>query len=387
MGKRARFVRDALRGYVTVLGLCERHGESGKTGYKWIAQLKSEGASERGSSRVSPPLVAVSPGPMVRTGAKVLFAAAVVYYLAFRAPIGEVGATLLRVNLWYLLLALSVVPVSAWLIAARQKVLTDWQGLSLSIRQIMQINLVTRYYDLLLPAYVSGVTIRWPRMARKDGKPVETLAAIAFNRFLTMVTVVLLATLFWYPGRPDAFASWIGILLIGLLFGTLAFYPVFFNRALAARYCRMLERGWLAKLPGPLRRRAASFATAAGHFQGLPVRTVAWLGALSLLRGLTVIISFVFLAWALGLALSFAAAGWVRSMLKLAGIVPFSVMGVGLREVGLVVLLPYFGISTADAVALSLLLVARNLAKALAGGMLELREGSRRGHRTAKTSS
>lgn len=83
------------------------------------------------------------------------------------------------------------------------------------------------------------------------------------------------------------------------------------------------------------------------------------------------IAAFYCFGLALHLPLSIAVAGWARTVVALAGMLPVSVGGLGVREGSLIAVLHPYGIPAPTAAALGLLLFARELAAALAGGVIE----------------
>ena len=91
--------------------------------------------------------------------------------------------------------------------------------------------------------------------------------------------------------------------------------------------------------------------------------------------------SFLCFARSLDIELCFVHIGWIRSVVAVLMMRPISFAGLGLREGSLVLLLPPYGVAESDAVALSLLLFANNVAIKLLGGLVELRYALQ--HRTA----
>ena len=94
---------------------------------------------------------------------------------------------------------------------------------------------------------------------------------------------------------------------------------------------------------------------------------------LSLAGHLLGILLFIFFARGLDILLSLSAAGYTRSMLLLAGMLPLSIGGFGIREGGMILLLRPYGVPAERAVALAFLLLGRDLIGIGVGGWLELR--------------
>jgi len=74
----------------------------------------------------------------------------------------------------------------------------------------------------------------------------------------------------------------------------------------------------------------------------------------------------------LGMSVSFAAMGWVRSVVVLITVLPISIGGLGVREGALVFTLQAYGVASHEALALAILIFATTiLAPGLLGGILE----------------
>ena len=70
--------------------------------------------------------------------------------------------------------------------------------------------------------------------------------------------------------------------------------------------------------------------------------------------------------------------GWVRSVVLLIGMLPVALAGFGVREGSLIAALQPYGVTAAQAVALSFLLFGRDLLSAAVGGLAEARSFLRR---------
>jgi glycosyltransferase 2 family protein len=331
--------------------------------------------SQRASTAAGPPPVHRGPGSRLRQGlkfgAKLLVSAGILAYLLSIVPVAEIGAALVGVDLRYVFLGFAIIPFTGLAAALQQKVLTDRQGMRLSVARIAEINLTARFYDLFLPGSVGGL-IRWRRMSLPERKPAEALAAIVFNRGLETVVMVALGLGFWFWARPPGVSPLITVALVVGFAALLLLQVGVFNRRFAAWSCRVLEGRVGRLVPGLVRTRIAKVLNAAGVYDTLSARSVAYIVALSLGRHLLGILGLVWLAYAVGVWLPFAVAGWIDSFLALVLMLPISIGGLGVREASLVLFLQAYGVAVADALALSALLLARKLLRAGAGGVFEL---------------
>jgi glycosyltransferase 2 family protein len=246
------------------------------------------------------------------------------------------------------LAALAAALLGQWLGALRFTQLAHVQGLALTRVEALGINLSTVFYSLFLPG---GTATSWiVRLLRLPGAREQlglALAIIAADR---------------------AFATAAGAIL-GLAADLALRAPatLIVTTGLAAAMVGAAFIGWALLLPDvpdwlerlrnlPFLRRLATRAiqTKCTHYP----MTKAALGRASLLsiavHGLGIFAWWI-LARAIDLDLGLLEIAWVRSASLVVGLLPITVGGLGLREGTTIVLLAFFNVAAADALALSLL--------------------------------
>jgi glycosyltransferase 2 family protein len=247
-------------------------------------------------------------------------------------------------------------------IAERVRRLVQALGMRLSSAALLQINLATVFYGLVLPAgNVTGIVARFYRMARREPNYAAIAVALAFERLLATLTLCLVGIACWLVDRA---APWPALaLLLGALLALLAVHTLLFTPALA-RLRGGLGRWWPDRL--------TSLREALRQSRDLPRSVVAKVLALSLLTHALGVLAYALVAGALSLDLPLATVAWTRSAAVLIAILPISVAGLGVREGAMVALLAPYGIAAADALTYALLAFAATiLAVGLLGGILE----------------
>jgi uncharacterized membrane protein YbhN (UPF0104 family) len=263
--------------------------------------------------------------------------------------------------------------VTIFLSSAQMKPLLDNQGINRSIMQINKINLAVKFYLLLMPTTLVASGYRWYRFAQPEGKVAESFVALAFIRlFKTFVTIALgLGFLLISTQQTLIFQiGWILILVLGIIIiwvmitqYSLPIYNWFrkkvgfkFDRPLIQRILRIVEK----------------LLTSASSYADMPVPALLFSMSAGILSALVGIASGVFLAWAVGIELSFLELGWVLSIVTLTTQFTLSIMeGLGVREVTLVAILSLFNIRAEQALALSFLIFSRGVIIASIGGLIE----------------
>jgi uncharacterized protein (TIRG00374 family) len=309
---------------------------------------------------------------LVRLALRLLLSAAILWILLTRIPIVEVARVLRSVNAGYVLLAIALVPLYTYVGAAQQRVLTTHQGLALSTARILEINIAAQFYGLFLPGYLAGGVLRWYRMAR-GGHAIGALAAIAFNRLLETLTLLLIGAVMWLLARPPWVDAKLTALMLVVLAGAVIVVVALFDGRIASRVGARVETTQWRWLPQRVRARLAESLQAAERFGTMPARDVRQLATLVLLRQGLEFASFVLMTLSVGIHLSILALGWIRSFMALALMLPIAFAGIGVREATLLLALEPYGVAAESAIALSALLLARYLLAALGGGLWELR--------------
>lgn len=88
-------------------------------------------------------------------------------------------------------------------IADRLHWLVQALGIRLSTLALLQINLATVFYSLVLPAgNVTGIAARFYRMSRREKNYAGIAAALAFDRLVATLTLCVVGVVFWLIAWP-----------------------------------------------------------------------------------------------------------------------------------------------------------------------------------------
>ncbi|MGD2055505.1 MAG: lysylphosphatidylglycerol synthase transmembrane domain-containing protein [Gammaproteobacteria bacterium] len=284
-------------------------------------------------------------------------------------PVADIARQLAQVKLWWVTVAFGLLFLMRLVSALRMRVITRRQGMTLSISEILKIGLATSFFGLFLPGYIASGAVRWHLLCGKDRKRVEALASVVFDRINDTFVVLLAACLCLAATPATHVVPGVPWLLTGALVGLLLVCALLLNPWTRQRALRVTEtsgperRGWLHKV---LARLTESLA----RFRQLPLGLRVGIWGLSLLFHSLGALVFYLLAGAMSLDLGLVDCFWLRATLHLLFMLPLSVSGIGVRETALVVLLAPFGISSAQAVAYSFLMMTGLLVMAGIGGLL-----------------
>lgn len=253
--------------------------------------------------------------------------------------------------------------------AFRMKHLTDRHGMSLSYWRHFEINMAASFYGLFLPGFLSGGVFRWYRISRPDGNVAGAFAVVVVNRFLQTSAIALLGVVFLAIAGPTGVNPAAAAALAGILLLFVTALAVLMHGLVSIHLGRFLAER--KGIPEGLRRRALRVVDAFGQYRGMGARELLPIAGCCIAEEALASFSFVLTAISMGISVSFASLGWVRSCVAILTTLPVSIGGFGLREGSLIVLLAPFGVGAKVAVAFSLLTFAAGLPRVVLGGMLE----------------
>jgi uncharacterized membrane protein YbhN (UPF0104 family) len=244
--------------------------------------------------------------------------------------------------------SLVVALLGQWLGALRFERLAHVRGLALSRMQALAINLATVFYGLFLPGgTATSWLVRLLRLPEARQRPGLALTVIAGDRAFATVTGALIGMAADLALRtPASPAVSVALALVAVVSGVVGWG--LFTPSMSRRLVNGPGFEWLHRI-------AARVPQDGGDDPPYALRALGAAAVLSLgVHGLG-ILAWWALARALGLELGFLEIAWVRSAALVVGLLPVTVGGLGLREGTVVALLAVFGVSSADALSLSLL--------------------------------
>ena len=316
-----------------------------------------------------------------KTLARVLTVAAAIglLLLIFRVvPFAEVMRSIRSAEPAKLAIGFALLFLGRLLAAWRMKLLTDEQGLRLRLTEIFEISTTSTFYGLILPGTLSGGLVRWYKLA-KQGNAVGALASLTWDRLADTAAVGVLGIFGWLLSRPTGAHGLIGPSLLGLTAGLVVLYVAGFSRTVGSVVLRPIdavtrrlrEGGWT-------RGKLEAVTVAARSYHGLGAVFPTRVALLSLAVQLTGSVGFFIWAQALGSPVGLAEVTWARACYALVLLLPITFAGLGAREGVLILLLRPYGVTGADAVALSFIQLGGTLILAILGGIFEFRSFWRR---------
>src|SRR5262245_21689885 len=302
---------------------------------------------------------------------RIAFSIALLGVVLWKIPVGEFLSHLGGVELVPMFASYLLIPIMGYIDANRTKMMTDLQDMTLSVAAIVRINFITSFYSLFLPGYLAGGVIRWHRLARHDGKPAQALASVLFGRAIAMLVSIAIGFGCWALDARARTVPVYGLGLAGLFLALLFLYWLLFSSSGRAKSLAdfLLRQRWL---PSVVASKLGKVLHSGGRFDEFGSRRLFSTIGLLIVHELIGITSFYLLAVALHMPLSFITIGWVRCYIMLITLLPLTMMGIGVRDGSLIVLLSTYAIAPALAVSYSTFLLGRTFVLGLLGGLSEL---------------
>jgi hypothetical protein len=309
-------------------------------------------------------------------GTAVLTAAAVAY-LVWKIDLGATLDVLAEADLAWFVAAALIMAVTVPVLAERWRRLLDAHGISERVPWLTRAYFVAYTAGQFLPTSLGGDAVRVVDTARRHpGRTADITGTVVLERGLGGAATVLLGAVGFLLsiGRYDVSAYlWLEGVFV---FGTIVAGFLFFARSarpLLRRTLPVLERLRLAR---PLQ----AFYEGVHHYRGRP-RVLLGVFGITLAVQAVRILSIWACARAVGIDLDARAYYVMGPLLFLVMLVPFTLNGIAVREAFFVSFLGSLGVPADQAFAAGFLFFLVTLLLALPGGVVLVREGTKRSAR------
>lgn len=236
----------------------------------------------------------------------------------------------------------------------------------MSLVELVALNLCMRFYNLILPRALA-MAIRWQRY-RARGDAAAATALMIFERVVQVLVYSLAALGFLILDTRTSATAQVSLwMLIALTAITLVLLLVFvLHTPRQIRAAAPDETWW--------RRALRRLWTAVRVYRELSRAELARILLISISTYVLLVTSAWVIADSMGLDLSWTQLAWVRTVVFLLTMIPLTIGGMGVRELGFVGLLSLSGVTAEAAFTLGLSLSAAQLIIGLAGAIVELRQ-------------
>ena len=303
---------------------------------------------------------------------RLAFSGLLLALLFTQIDLASVFAGLSLVDPQWLVAILALYCVMTYCYAYQMSLLLQHLGMRFANLRLFAIILISTYYSLILPgSVVAGGAISWYKISRSNRRRAEVGALLIYVRLIdTLVLLGIGLVGVWFDPHFSSlrFKAMVGAMFAGVLLVASPFFFPAVTRRMEQIGQPLVDR---LSLPQPVQDKAGSVWTALKAFQALDKRTIALVFGLSLASHVLGVVLYYLLALTINMHLSILVIGWVRSLVGILQLIPFSVAGLGVREVSVVLLLRQYGISESQALTFSLAIFGVMVMSGLMGGALE----------------
>ena len=290
---------------------------------------------------------------------------AAVFYMV---DLGKLWERLQTVHVGWVALGVLAYAVGQWLSAWRWWLLLRPVQLTVPYLRMVAFYFIGMFFNIFLPTIVGGDAVKAILLTRETGAPARSTMSVFMERNVGLLALLTIATVAAFFAPPVAVRGFNLLQLTLLVFA--AFVAA--NIVLANRPAYRLVDYLVALTPlARIRSRAASLYEAV-----VPYREARWRGLLAAAIGQSFVFQGVVIlvvslnANALGLHPPVSALAVFVPLISLAGMLPISVNGLGIREALYLLLFGRIGVPADAAVSLALLYFAVTLAASLPGGVV-----------------
>lgn len=225
------------------------------------------------------------------------------------------------------------------------------------------------FYSMFLPTFVGNDVGRMVELGRdSSNKKTNVVSTVLLDRLVGLISLALMALMALVIGS-DFNSDSITVTVVGVLAALVAGWLIFFNR-------RFMEWvfGIFFRLPVVNRlENAIREVYEALYLLHNQPRLLLVTGTISLLNAITETLAVVFVAQALGVDVNPIYFFLIMPVVWIVMLIPISISGLGLREGAFVFFLGQLGVSSGDAVAISLLFYSYSVVVGVLGGLLLVR--------------
>lgn len=287
--------------------------------------------------------------------------------LATWIDFGEMKVLVANLQLVPLVISVLLAIGSIVLSAFKWKLLLDTRGYQLSLISLTKVYFVGLFMNNFLPSSIGGDVMRIYQIGKRTGNLSEATASVVLERLLATVGLALLALIAVLPNL-QMLGKFSRALLIFLLVCCVVAYLLIKPSVL--RPLTKLSWPWWQKALGQICEIGAIIKSFR-YNQGQVVKVI---GYSVLFQLLVVLINYFALQSLAITTVSLWQCALVIPIISAVSMIPLSINGLGIREAAYAVLFAPFGISSSQAITLSVLFFIIVLVVSLIGGLLFITE-------------
>jgi glycosyltransferase 2 family protein len=300
-------------------------------------------------------------------GFKLFVSIGLVVFLLNKYDLKEVLNILSAVDVKYILAAYLWAIFSFFFLSLMYRISMLSLGIAFNTFYIMKIQLQIKFYSLFMPGGTNAL-VKWYKFSKSGKHPAQAALVMGLTRILITFSMFALA-LTGIIGDPVFSSGNIrSYLIVGMIFSLFVFFIVISGK-LSKTLLNKLNK---TSIISSFAKRFKKVLEISMLFKSLTIIQIISLIILSLISAFFQAIQLLTIAYTIDLPISVFTIFWLRGISQIAGLLPITISGLGVREVSMVFFLAGYGISEPEAISFSFLIfVIAVLGKGFLGGLLE----------------
>lgn len=309
--------------------------------------------------------------------AKLSFSFLVLFLLFHKVPLKEVLNSLQQTNYFYFVSG-SLLFVFCWLVNSyKWKLLLHHVDFEVDLLNLFSLNLVSIFYSSIVPGgQMAGELVKCYKIAKGTDEKPSLIFSVIMDRLTGLVAIVVIG----FFGVIMSQSVFFQIESIKMIFFLLLLITVIAYLLYSSKF--------FLTIGSVISRRSTAvnsiFIKLFEAFIAYRNTPSLWFKVL-LIGGLFQFLStfsVYLVSLSLGIDVSLLDYLWINGLVSLVLIIPFSLMGLGLREVSMVYLLNLLGVDSVSALGLSLMLTFIYFLVGIIGGVIEVCDSFKRSKKT-----
>lgn len=295
---------------------------------------------------------------------RIVISISLIAFLLYTSNLAALAEALKTANIWSLLLALLLAFSQVFMSAYRWRIILSPKDMRVPLSSLTSFYFSGTFFNKFLPTVFGGDIVRAYELARFSGKAVDSAATVLIERIVGFTALFVICWISLAFGFQRLEGTSILLIVVAMSFAFLLSLAVLFNARLMDKTLSLTRFVKRWNLEDTLKKAYNSLHSFTAFKGGLLSAFV-----VSLVAQLVGIASAFLVSQALGLNVPFVYFLVVVPIIWVITMVPISIGGLGIREGAFVFFFTQVGVSTENALLLSVLWWGLTLIIAMVGGM------------------
>lgn len=303
---------------------------------------------------------------------KILVSLGLIAVLLSQIGLKQVVEVFSQANMWYWLLGLGMFLLGIVIKTFRWQILLDALGIFVPVLELVQLNFIGFLFNNILPSGIGGDVVKMYELSKDSHRAAESVNSVFVDRVVGLVVAQFMAIIAAIIGyrlvSTEVLVVTVVLFLISLLFMWMLMQErLWESTVLRISFLRTWQEGRFVEKIRLLYR----------TFRSYDRNAILRAAGVSFIFNATLVLSNYFVGLALGVRISMLYYWVFVPITSVVTMIPISLNGLGVREMGYVALFTQAGVPHSVAFSMSLSFYAFTVVSGLIGGVLYILRGAR----------